>query len=161
MAVSRSVLLVVALVFAAFGIAPSAHQHHGSGWQWYGAAPMYNSQTEASFTGIVKAVNRVPASGRHCWVAPDVLGAHLTFETATETIEVHLGPAAMLEEKNVTIASGDTLTILGSRITLGGMPVLLAREITRGDETWTLRDRAGIPLWNYRGGFPYGRHHWW
>jgi hypothetical protein len=67
----------------------------------------------------------------------------------------------MLEEKNVTIATGDTLTILGSRITLGGTPVLLAREITRGEETWTLRDSAGLPLWNPRGAFPYGRHHWW
>ena len=73
---------------------------------------------------------------------------------------MHLGPAAMREEKNVTIASGDTLTILGSRIMLGGSPVLLAREITQGDQTWTLRDPAGLPLWNPRGGFPYGRHHW-
>jgi hypothetical protein len=161
MAVSRSALLVVALVFVALGIAPSADQHHGPGSHWYGVAPMYNSQTEASFAGIVKAVNRVPASGRHCWDAADVCGAHLTLETETETIEVHLGPAAMLEEKNVIIASGDTLTVLGSRITVGGTPVLLAREITRGDETWTLRDPAGNPLWNNCGGFPYGRHHWW
>jgi hypothetical protein len=121
---------------------------------------MYDLKTEASFAGIVKAVNRVPASGECCWSAADVYGAHLTFETATETIDVHLGPAAMLDEKNVTIASGDLLTILGSRITLGGAPVLLSRKITRGDETWTLRDPAGVPLWNHCGGLPYGRHHW-
>jgi hypothetical protein len=66
MAVSRSALLVVALVFVAFGIAPSADQHHDPGWHWHGASPMYNPQTEASFTGIVKAVNRVPASGQYC-----------------------------------------------------------------------------------------------
>ena len=160
MAISRAALLVVALVLVPFGIAPFAHQHHGPGWQWYGAAPMYNSQTEASFTGIVKAVDRVPASGESCWRPTDVYGAHLTFETATETIDVHLGPAAMLDEKHVTIASGDMLTILGSRITLGGTPVLLAREITRGNKTWTLRDPAGFPLWNHRGGFPYWRHGW-
>jgi hypothetical protein len=122
---------------------------------------MYDSRTEASFTGIVKAVNRVPASGQRCWGAADVHGAHLTFETATETIDVHLGPPAMLEEKNVIIASGDTLTILGSRITLGRTPVLLAREITRGGETWTFRDPAGFLLWNNRGAFPYGGCHWW
>jgi hypothetical protein len=161
MAVSRSTLFVVALMVVPFGIAPAADQHHAPGWHWYGAAPMYNSQTEALFTGIVKAVNRVPASGQYCWSAANVYGAHLTFETATETIDVHLGPAAMLEEKNVTIASGDTLTILGSRIALGGTPVLLAKKITRGDETWTLRDPAGLLLWNPRGAFPYGRHHGW
>jgi hypothetical protein len=159
MAISRSALLVVALVFVPLGSALFAGQHHHPCWQSYGAAPMYNSQTEASFTGIVKEVNRVPASGQSCWLAADACGAHLSFETATETIDVHLGPAAMLHEKNVTIASGDMLTILGSRITLGGTPVLLAREITRGDETWKLRDSAGFPLWNCRGAFPYGRHH--
>jgi hypothetical protein len=120
---------------------------------------MYNMQTEASLFGIVKAVNRVPASGRHCWDPADPCGAHLTLETATETIEVHLGPAAMLEEKNVIIASGDTLSVLGSRITMGGTPVLLAREITKGDRTWTLRDPAGLPLWNQRGDFPCWRHY--
>jgi hypothetical protein len=159
MAVSRLALHVVALVFVPFGIAGFAHQHHGA-WHWYGAVPMYNSQTEASFTGIVQAVNRVPASGECCWDATDVYGAHLTLATATETIDVHLGPAAMLDAKNVTIASGDTVTILGSRVMLGATPVLLAKEITRGGETWTLRDPAGFPLWNHRGGFPYRRHHW-
>jgi hypothetical protein len=161
MAVSRSALLVTALMFVVLGIAPSAEHQYGPGSHWYGAAPMYNSQTEASFVGIVTTVNRVPASGQHCWGAADVHGAHLTLKTATETIDVHLGPAAMLEAKNVTIASGDTLTILGSRIMLGGTPVVLAKEITRGDESWTLRDPAGFPLWNRRGGFPYGSHHWW
>jgi hypothetical protein len=67
----------------------------------------------------------------------------------------------MLDAKNVTIARGDTVTVLGSRVMLGGTPVLLAKEITRGDETWTLRDPAGVLLWNYRGSFPYGRHHHW
>jgi hypothetical protein len=161
MAVSRLALLVVALVFVPLGIAAFAHQHHAHDWHWYGAVPMYNSQTEASFAGIVQAVNRVPASGQGCWSAAEVCGAHLTLAMATETIDVYLGPAAMLDAKNVTIARGDTVTILGSRIMLGSTPVLLAKEITRGDETWTLRDTAGFLLWNDRGGFPYGRHHHW
>jgi hypothetical protein len=160
MSVSRLTLLVVALVFVPLGITVVAHQHHGPGQHWYGAVPTYNSQTEASFTGVVQAVNRIPASGQYCWNTAHVYGAQLTLTTATETIDVHLGPAAMLDAKNVTTACGDTVTILGSRVTLGGTPVLLAKEITRGEETWTLRDPAGFLLWNYRGGFPYGRHHW-
>jgi hypothetical protein len=66
----------------------------------------------------------------------------------------------MLDAKNVTVACGDTVTILGSRVMLSGAPVLLAKEITRGEETWTLRDSAGFLLWDYRRGFPYVRHHW-
>jgi hypothetical protein len=161
MSVSRLALFVVALAFVPLGIAAVAHQHHGPDWDWYGAVPTYNSRTEASFTGIVQAVNRVPASGECCWDTSHVYGAHLTLVTATETIDVHLGPAAMLDAKNVAIARGDTVRILGSRVMLGGTPVLLAKEVTRGDETWTLRDPAGFLLWNHRGGFPYGRHHHW
>jgi hypothetical protein len=159
MAVSRLRLLAVAMVFVPLGIAAFAHQHHPDR-HWYGAVPTYNSQTEASFTGIVQAVNRVPASGQGCWDTAHVCGAQLTLVTATETIDVHLGPPAMLDAKNVNIARGDTVTILGSRVMLSGTPMLLAKEVTRGDETWTLRDPAGFLLWNYRGGFPYGRHHW-
>jgi hypothetical protein len=56
------------------------------------------------------------------------------------------------KEDGMAVASGDMLTVLGSRITMGGISVVLAREITRGDKTWTLRDPAGVLLWNPRGG---------
>jgi hypothetical protein len=37
MAISRSALLVVALVIVPLGSAPFAGQHHHPGWQWYGS----------------------------------------------------------------------------------------------------------------------------
>jgi hypothetical protein len=77
-------------------------------------------------------------------------GTHLTFKTSTETLEVHVGPTAFLNEKKVTIAKGDTLVITGSRVKVDDHHVFIAKEVKKGDSTWTLRNAAGLPLW--RGG---------
>lgn len=105
---------------------------------------MYDPSTETTLTGTVDTVENItpPRGGGR-----GVGGLHLTLKTGTESIEVHLGPIAFLKEKNVGIEKGDTLKVLGSRVTLDGTPVLVAREITKGDRTVTLRDESGRPLW--------------
>ena len=72
-------------------------------------------------------------------------------KTDKETLAVHVGPTAYLAEKGITPAKGDTLEILGSRVTMDGASVVIARQIKRGDTTWTLRDASGRPLWSGRG----------
>jgi hypothetical protein len=69
-------------------------------------------------------------------------------KTDTETVQIHLGPTAFVSEKNVEIKEGDTLSVIGSRVTLGNARVVLAREIRKGANVWTLRDTTGQPLWN-------------
>jgi hypothetical protein len=78
-------------------------------------------------------------------------GTHLTLKTKTETLEVHLGPTAFLNEKNVAIAKGDTLVITGSRVTVDNEKAFIAKEVKKGDNTWTLRDAAGLPMWRAGG----------
>ena len=104
---------------------------------------IYNPGTETTLTGTVDAVETItqPRGGR------GLGGLHLTLNTGTDSIEVHLGPVAFLNEKNITIDKGDMLKVLGSRVTLDGRKVLIAREITKGDRTVTLRDESGRPLW--------------
>jgi hypothetical protein len=75
-------------------------------------------------------------------------GTHLIVKTKTDTFEVHVGPTAYLTEQKITLAKGDTLGILGSRVTIDDEPVLLARQITKGANKWTLRDASGRPLWS-------------
>lgn len=108
--------------------------------------PMYDTRTESTFTGTVEAVDVVTPAGRSG--RRSLGGTHLSLKTATETLEVHLGPTAFLTEKKVDITKGDTLEITGSRVTIGDEQVLLAREIKKGDSTWTLRDASGRPLWS-------------
>jgi hypothetical protein len=52
-----------------------------------------------------------------------------------------------MNDKHIIVAKGDALDILGSRVTIDGEAVLLAREVKTGDNTWTLRDQSGRPLW--------------
>jgi hypothetical protein len=65
--------------------------------------------------------------------------------------EVHVGPITYLTEKGITLAKGDTLEILGSRVTTDEKPVVIARQIKKGDNTGTLRDASGRPVWSGRG----------
>ena len=78
-------------------------------------------------------------------------GTHLVVKTEKEALAVHVGPTAYLAEKEISFAKGDTVEILGSRITMGNEVFLIAKQIKKGDKTWTLRDASGRPLWSGRG----------
>jgi hypothetical protein len=114
-----------------------------------GASPMYDVKTETTIKGTVESVETVTGTagrGRH-----SLGGTHLTVKTETETLEVHVGPTAYLTEKGITLAKDDTLEILGSRVTIDKEPVVIAKQIKKGDNTWTLRDASGRPVWSGRG----------
>ena len=42
------------------------------------------------------------------------------------------------------------ISVTGSKVEMGGTEVILAREITKGDQVLTLRDPQGFPLWSGR-----------
>jgi hypothetical protein len=119
--------------------------------QGRGGGPRYNLATEATVTGTVELVEQIagPGGGRG---RRGLGGTHVTLKTKTETLEVHLGPTAFLNDKKLAITKGDMLAITGSRVTLDGERVFIAKEVKKGDNTWTLRDAAGLPLWRGRGG---------
>jgi hypothetical protein len=119
--------------------------------QGRGGGPRYDRATEATVTGTVESVEQIagPGGGRG---RRGLGGTHLTLKTNTETLEVHLGPTAFLNEKKLAITKGDMLVITGSRVTLDGERVYIAKEVKKGDNTWTLRDAAGLPLWRGGGG---------
>jgi hypothetical protein len=141
--------------YAAFGIAalalfvaaPLLAQPQGRGQ----GSPRYDVATEATVTGTVESIEQItgPAGGRG---RRGLGGTHITLKTSGETLEVHLGPTAFLNDKKVVIIRGDTLVIVGSRVTVADERVFIAKEVKRGDSVWTLRDAAGLPLWRGRGG---------
>lgn len=105
---------------------------------------IYNVTTEQTVTGTIQQVDRIqPPEARGPWG-----GIHLSLkQDGTEPLEVHLGPSWFLDNQESKLAVGDVVTILGSRVTLDGKPVLIARTVTRGDETLVLRDERGFPMW--------------
>jgi hypothetical protein len=138
---------IAALAF--FIAAPLLAQSQGRGE----GSPRYDVATEATVTGTVESIEQITGSeggrGRR-----GLGGTHLTLKTSADTLEVHLGPTAFLNEKEVAIAKGETLVIVGSRVAVDGERVFIAREVKKGDRVWTLRDAAGLPLWRGRGGRP-------
>jgi hypothetical protein len=129
------------LVFAAAAVAPARTAGTGQS-----GARMYDVKTETTIKATVESVEKI-TQGQGRW---GLGGTHLVVKTEKETLMVHVGPTAYLTEKGITFANGDTLEILGSRRTIDEEAVLIAREIRKGDTTWTLRDAAGRPAWSGR-----------
>jgi hypothetical protein len=136
---STGAAAVLVLGTGSFSFAqPPPGGRHGS--------PMYDVKTETTITGAVESVETI--TGEAARGHRGLGGTHLVVKTATETLEVHVGPTAYLTEKKIALTKGDAVEVLGSRVTVDGKPVLVARQIKKGSDTWTLRDTSGRPLWS-------------
>ncbi len=114
--------------------------------QGRGCMHRYDPKLEAAVRGTIGDVQETTGM-RGAWN-----GTHLVLKTDTGDVSVHLGPASFIAEKQFSLAKGDTVEVLGSKITMGGEEVIVAREITKGDKTLVLRDAHGIPKWSVRTG---------
>jgi hypothetical protein len=93
-----------------------------------GQGPRYDLKTEATVNGTVESVEQIPGTGGRRGLG----GTHLALKTNTETLRVHLGPTAFLNEQKVAIAVGDTLEIVGSRVTVDNDRVFMAKSVKKG-----------------------------
>jgi hypothetical protein len=103
----------------------------------------YNVATEITLTAAVVEAKTMPPSGGR-----GMGGVHLVLDTPSGGVEVHVGPAWFVSSKNVTFTNGDTLTVVGSQVTMAGRKVVIAREVRKGEQVLTLRDTSGVPLWS-------------
>ena len=74
-------------------------------------------------------------------------GLHLLVKTNEETLDVHLGPISYIEGQNFYFEPGEILEIKGDRFTDSPMPTMIAIEVKKDNETLTLRDEDGFPIW--------------
>ncbi len=74
-------------------------------------------------------------------------GLHLLVKANEETIDVHLGPISYIEGQNFNFEPGDALEIKGDRFTDSPMPTMIAVEVKKDNDTLTLRDEDGFPMW--------------
>lgn len=139
--IAVSMVLVAPLVFA--------QPMKGRGMGGWGMGTqyqrMYNPATVETVSGTVEAVDKIiPLKGMS-------YGVHVRLKTDKETIPVHLGPGWYIEKLDTKIEKGDTITVKGSRVTIGDNPAIIAAEIKKGDKVITLRDEKGVPAWSRRG----------
>lgn len=120
------------------------------GMQWRGSGGwgpggqygrMYDPAAVETIRGEVVSVDRfTPMKGVG-------QGVHMTIQTATDTLSVHLGPAWYLENQDVKLEPKQTVEVKGSRIVFRDKPAIIAAEVHKGDEVLKLRDDSGYPVW--------------
>jgi hypothetical protein len=79
------------------------------------------------------------------------LGAHVSVQTASGVMDVHLGDARLLQANQFSLAVGDNVRIVGENISSGGATHFFARVIQKGggqkgSQSVTLRSTRGFPL---------------
>ncbi len=125
-----SLLLLAALALPALG-SPATQK-----------GPKYDKSTEVKVSGVVTDVKDYdcPISG--------TLGAHVTIQPAQgPAIEVHVAATKYVKSYEMVFAKGDKIDVLGSKVQFNGTDAIIAREITRGQDTFTFRDANGKALW--------------
>ena len=75
------------------------------------------------------------------------LGAHLTVETSSGPVDVHLGDARFLKFNKFTLTEGGSVKITGQNVSYGQGTTFLARIIQQGLQALALRSVNGAPLW--------------
>lgn len=74
------------------------------------------------------------------------LGAHVTLQTSSGVMDVHLGDARLLAASHFTIQSGDTLRIIGENVAYGKGTQFVARIVQKGTQVLTVRSVRGFPM---------------
>jgi hypothetical protein len=105
------------------------------------AGPKYDPATEVKIKGVIAEVIdfECPVSGG--------MGAHIVLKAGEKNVLVHIALSKFLKDYEMSFAKGEEIEVLGSKVMMDGEEVILAREITRGQNTFMFRDNKGKPLW--------------
>ncbi len=106
------------------------------------AMPKYDVSKEVKIKGTIDDVKEMT-------MGKGEAGVHLMVKTATETIEVRLCPSGYLKDFEVAFSKGQQVEVTGSKLKIDDKDVILAREIVQGNNTVTLRDKHGAPVWTW------------
>jgi len=74
------------------------------------------------------------------------IGAHFLLQTAAGAIDVHLGAAGFLQANNFSLATGDSVKVVGVNSDTRQGAVFLVRVIQKGGQSLVLRTANGAPL---------------
>ncbi len=100
--------------------------------------PKYDAANEVKIKGVIVEVREIPG---------DFEGLHLVVKTDSKTWLVHVAPSGFLKEIDTSFNKGDEVAVVGAKAPDAPEEEILAREITDGSNTATLRDDKGIPIW--------------
>jgi hypothetical protein len=71
------------------------------------------------------------------------IGAHVTVQTSSGTVEVHLGPASYLRANHFSLSAGDSVRFVGASVLVNNGDVFMARLAQKGDQSIVIRSLRG------------------
>jgi hypothetical protein len=74
------------------------------------------------------------------------LGAHISLQTSSGTIDVHAGNAKLIQASNISLQAGDSVSVTGETVQFGNSNVFVARVIQKGSQSVPVRSKNGVPL---------------
>jgi len=98
----------------------------------------YNANREISLIGTVvkyETASTLPP-----------MGAHVTLQTASGQVDVHLGNARVLQANHLDLNPGDNVRIVGEPMALGAATYFAARIVQKGTQAIAVRNAKGFPL---------------
>jgi hypothetical protein len=114
------------------------------GGGWGGAdcwSRIYDPSKTITLDGTVTSIEEIaPPRGMS-------QGIHAVLATKDAELTVLLAPSWYLDRQDNKLTVGDTVQVVGSRQTLDGKEVIVAKTVMKGDKVLRLRDDNGIPLW--------------
>ena len=97
----------------------------------------YSVAREVFLVGTVVRLDSVSAS------LPG--GAHLTLQTASGQLDVHLGSGKVLKAAHLGLNPGDNVRIVGEPLALGDSTYFAARIVQKGMQAVAVRNTKGFP----------------
>ena len=73
--------------------------------------------------------------------------AYLVVKSGQDTVDVFLCPKSFLDDMGTSFKPADQVEVTGSKVKQDGGDLILAREVTKGDDVLTLRFKDGKPAW--------------
>lgn len=98
----------------------------------------YNANREISLVGTVvkyEANSAIPP-----------IGAHLTIQTASGPVDVHVGNAKVVQAGHLTLNPGDNVRVVGEPMALGEGTYFAARIVQKGTVAVAVRNARGLLL---------------
>jgi len=80
------------------------------------------------------------------------LGAHVTVQTASGPVDVHVGSDRFLQANHFTLAAGDGVRIVGETLPYGQGTIFVARVIQKGSQSLAVRSATGALLRPWKAG---------
>jgi hypothetical protein len=102
---------------------------------------LYDVKTVETFQGTIAKIEKIACR------RAGMYSMSLLVQQDKESIPVYLGPGWYVEKPNVKLAEGDKVQVVGSRVTIKKGPIILAKEIKKGEQVLRLRSDKGFPLW--------------